>query len=211
MTERLYVLSTLQRGTAVDGLNSVQAFVEQLHSMPNDNFTIPLVACFDESGKLADSKVVAFAGCVGYPSAWADLASAWIKRLSDDGLSRTSMKEALHFKGQFSSWNKDVKRRDALLTDLAGLIHNAPLVRAFSVMTTGEFKALPERDKLRLGGDLHYVGFESCVRGILNEDPSMRLHIACDLSEEYSVKILKLFHKLRLRSDLPKGHLLRFA
>jgi hypothetical protein len=68
-------------------------------------------------------------------------------------------------------------------------------------MSTKEFRQLPQKDQQRLRNPV-YCGFEGCVRAAVDSIPRNEPHslqIACDLAEEYSVDILKLFHKLRSR------------
>ena len=72
------------------------------------NFNMPDViqgvlwqAHFDESGKLADpAGVVAFGGCVGPQEAVHKLSLEWEQYLHGAGLSYTSMKDAVHFRGR---------------------------------------------------------------------------------------------------------------
>ena len=78
-------------------------------------------AFFDESGKLADSEIVAFGGLVGLMSEVAKFGGGWNERLRQDGLDQISMKDAINWKEQFSSWSNTPERRDTLLYDLASL------------------------------------------------------------------------------------------
>jgi hypothetical protein len=60
---------------------------------------------------------------------------------------------------------------------------------------------MPQQDQERLKNPV-YCGFEGCVRAAVDSIPRNEPHslqIACDLAEEYSVQILKLFQKLRNR------------
>jgi hypothetical protein len=173
------------------------------------NLTPPPVrlvqGCFDESGKLADSEFVAFGGCVAPENAFEAFLPKWRERLHADKLSYTSMKDAIHFRGPFEDWGRDIKRRDTLLFDLAQLLSDAPIMRVASPMTTAEFRALPETQRKRFGNDIVYCGFEACIQGMLNQGTNLALHIACDLSEEYAKKCLTLFNKLRARNEVIKS------
>jgi hypothetical protein len=82
-------------------------------------------------------------------------------------------------------------------------------------MSTKEFRALPQADQERLKNPV-YCGFEGCVRAAVDSIPRGEPHslqIVCDLSEEYSVQVLRLFHKLRSRNEEVKRrcHALFFA
>jgi hypothetical protein len=159
---------------------------------------------FDESGKLHDSEIVAFGGCVGTAAQMAALLPVWSGLLQENKLTHTSMKEAMHFRGPYEGWGEQISRRDALLRAMARTIIDSKLMIVATPMTSREFKALPQEQKKKYGGDLQYCGFEACISVMLHTLPGASLHILCDLSEEYSEKCVRLFHKLRSRDALAK-------
>jgi hypothetical protein len=112
------------------------------------------------------------------------------------------MKDAMRLGGAFRGWKES--DRNALLRDLAKLAARSrptPMLVA-APMSTREFRALPQEAQQRLKNPV-YCGFEGCVRTAVDSIPRDEPHslqIACDLAEEYSVEMLKLFHKLRSRS-----------
>jgi hypothetical protein len=66
-----------------------------------------------------------------------------------------------------------------------------------------EFRALPQADQERLKNPV-FFGFEGYVRAAVDSIPSGEPHslqIVGDLSEEYSIQVLKPFHKLRSRNE----------
>ena len=163
--------------------------------------------CFDESGKWVDSAgVFVFAGLVIFQGALQDLATKWGARLKADGLSHTSMKEAMHFEGPYRKLKGAPEKRDAVVRDLAQLVAAAHSLRVASPMETATldaFRALPQSDREKLGNDPYYAGFETCVIGALQSRVDVLLHIVCDLAEQYSEKCLAAFHKMRrLRADI---------
>lgn len=152
------------------------------------------LACFDESGKFQDSGVIALAGCVAFPSTLESLANAWEKRIKGDGIPFTSMKEAMHFQGPYLKWKETPDKRDALLRDLAHMIVDAPMLRVATPIVTAEFKALPQTEREKLGGDPQYGAFEACILGTLYPRRDTDVHLVFDLSEQYSEKCVSLFH-----------------
>lgn len=155
------------------------------------------VASFDESGKLNDSEIVAFGGCVMLGTSVNDFTQRWEQRLKSDRLSHTSMKEAVNLQGPYEKWKGTPELRDAVVRDLAALLLDAPALRIVSPITRGSFISLSQDFRKRMGNDPHYAGFEACVIGALRSRLDVGLFINCDLSEEYSEKIIKLFHRLR--------------
>jgi hypothetical protein len=160
-------------------------------------YTNVVLAAFDESGKLNDSEVVAFGGCVGLPNTMGEFTKRWEALIKAERLPYTSMKEAIHFQGPFAVWKDMPERRDVLLRKLCGLVLETPMLRIVSPITTATFKALSPGFRKKLGNDPQYAGFEACVLGTLHQHASIGVHIACDLSEEYSEKCVRLFHRLR--------------
>jgi Protein of unknown function (DUF3800) len=166
-------------------------------SMPQ---SIPVLACFDESGKLKDSEFVAFGGIVCPASVIQSIFPVWQDRLKKDGLSHISMKEAIRLDGPFFKWRHvpDGKElRDAVVSDLATII--AGMTKVTSECETSVFKSLPQKEREKFGNDPQYACFETCIRGALTMRNDFQLQVVCDLSEEYSEKCVSLFHKLRRR------------
>ncbi len=161
--------------------------------------------CFDESGKLADSEIVAFGGCIGTYDQFHALGVKWEKRLGDDGLPYTSMKDAMHARGPYIGWKNFTGKRDAILRDFARMIVESRMLMMSSPMTSSEFKTLPALQRQKLGNDIYYCGFEAVVMGTLHHAPNLVLHVICDLSEEYSEKCIKLFNKLRQKNESVKA------
>lgn len=159
-----------------------------------------VLACFDESGKLNDSEVLAFGGCVALPDTMGRLTDAWERRLKSDGLPYTSMKDAMNFRGPYLSWKRTPGRRDAVIRDLGKLILETPMLRIVSPIQTSHFKTLPQEFRMKFRNDPQYAGFEACVLGILHARRDIGVHIMCDLSEQYSEKCVALFHLLRKRN-----------
>src|SRR5665213_1283875 len=153
------------------------------------NFTENLVACIDESGKLADTEVVALSGCLANQEKWETFDELWCRLLLAERIPHLSMKDAIHFHGPFKNWCLDdpnrTARRDALLTNLAKLIGQYTS-RVSSPMIAATFKALPAQQREKLGNDIHYCGFETCLRSAMEVYPNASFSIICDLSEEYA-------------------------
>ena len=164
--------------------------------------------CFDESGKWVDSAgVFVFAGIVIFQSALSDLTIKWEARLKADGLSHTSMKEAMHFHGPYKHLKQSPELRDSVIRDLAQLIFAAPSLRVATPMemtTLDAFRKLPQADQKKLGNDPYYAGFESCIIGALHSRSDILIHIVCDLAEQYSEKCVAAFHKMRRMRQLIK-------
>src|SRR5258708_2116990 len=98
-------------------------------------------ANFDESGKLEDSGIVAFGGGVLRVGRLDTFSAKWEQRLSDEGLTYTSMKDAMHFDGPYFGWKNFAEKRDAVLRDLARLILDSSMLMVTSPMTSAQFKA----------------------------------------------------------------------
>jgi hypothetical protein len=161
-------------------------------------------AFFDESGKLANSEVVAFGGCVGPTNATAEFSHDWEAFLVHNGLMYTSMKDAMHFRGPYLGWKDNPGKRDAVLRGLAQLLADSKLLMIATPMTTAEFKALPQSQRDKFWNDVEYAGLEACTISVLSQSPRIFVNAICDLSEEYSEKCVKLFHKLRARDEVIK-------
>jgi len=172
--------------------------------MPIRETSLLIQGSFDESGKLNDSEIVAFGGCVGTSAQMSALLPVWSTLLEGAKLDHTSMKEAMHFRGTYEKWKDRIADRDSLLRALARLVIDSKLMIVATPMTSSDFKALPPAQQKKFGGDLQYCGFEACVSVMLHALPGASLHILCDLSEEYSEKCVRLFHKLRNKDALAK-------
>ena len=174
-----------------------------------------ILLALDESGKLDDTDDVVFGGCVFENSESHRFGEKWNHRLDASKIESLHMKDAMRLGGEFRGW-KEIDRDD-LLRELAGLAARSrpiPMLVA-APMTTAEFRAMPQESQRLLKNPV-YCGFEGCVRAAVNSIPRNEPHslqIVCDLSEEYSIEVLKLFHRLRRRSEEIKRrcHALFFA
>ncbi len=171
---------------------------------------MPLVQVWlDESGKLADTANVAFGGCVMYQTGGAFLSECWGNLLNKAGIGSVHMKDAMGLRGEFRHWSAEP--RDKLLLELAALVRRVRPQLVSAAVTKEQFLAIPQKSR-GPARDAVYYGFEGCIRTILGqlpEDGSHKVQIACDLSEAYSLGIVKLFHKLRYLS--PKAKQLCYA
>lgn len=169
--------------------------------------TSTLQLFLDESGKLADSSVVAYGGCVAAGSQAISFSRKWEQFLKDADVKSTSMKEAVHFQGPYRTWKDQAdaeNKRDALLRSLANLLVSDGLLLISAPMKRSDFVAMPLNQRGKFWQDLHYCGFEACLTGVLHKVPRSRVHVICDLSEQYAEKCLTLFNKIRNRDPLAK-------
>jgi hypothetical protein len=113
------------------------------------------------------------------------------------------MKDAMNLRGTFETWHDRIDDRDSLLLTLSKLAAEAFIVVA--PMSTDDFKALPQTQREKLGGNPQYCGFEVSIKGLLREYPSRGIHLVCDLSEEYAEKCIRLYHRLRARDQDAKN------
>lgn len=160
------------------------------------------IASFDESGKFADSEVVAFGGCIGSQDDMNEFCILWAQIIEPLNVPYVSMKDAMYFGGPFSTWRDTPERRDDLLRSLGRLIadQSHKVSRVAAVLTTAEFKAVPH-DLRKSSGNPQYHAFEACVKFAHTvAPPPTALLVECDLSEEYAPQCLRLFNKMR-RSD----------
>jgi hypothetical protein len=80
----------------------------------------PFIHAFlDESGTLADMKVVDFAGSVAGGSEWQAVGSNKWMALIHDKEKYISMKDAMNFHNEFANWKDGVDEGDELLENLA--------------------------------------------------------------------------------------------
>src|SRR4029077_13007172 len=71
-----------------------------------------MVAAFDESGQLHDSKMVVFGGCAADPDQWGALATKWKQLLDAAGLPYTHMRSAMGYNGVYTGWRHDLNPSD---------------------------------------------------------------------------------------------------
>lgn len=153
-----------------------------------------VTAFFDESGKLADTEVVAFGGIVAPQSKMLAFANEWDRALRENGLTYFSMKEAMHYQGPFSTWKGRERERNELLKRLLSL--TGMTNRVFCGVTSAEFKALPPERGSELV-DPTYMCFEACIKLTVIQNPQVAIAVTYDLSEQYAERCLALYHKLR--------------
>jgi len=160
-----------------------------------------VVAAFDESGKLADTEYVVFAGSVATYEEWDVVSGKWMDILGKAGIDYVSMKEAMHAHGQFSDWKNRTDERDALLISLAEMFHSLIKYHVATPMENAHFKRLPPQVR-KLLKNPQYCGFESCIRQVAASLPDNYVaQLMCDCSEEYAVECLKMYLRLRRSSD----------
>lgn len=162
-------------------------------------------AFFDESGKLSDSAIVAFGGCAGPMDATIEFGREWEAFLVNNGLTHTSMKEAIHFHGPYEGWKNNAARRNEVLRGLAKMVADSALLMIATPMTADEFKKLPQLRREQFWNDLEYAGLEACTMAVISQRPNIFVNTVCDLSTDYSEKCVKLYHKLRGRNDAIKS------
>ena len=182
-------------------IEALASLGRQIEGYPGPEIAVVSVYC-DESGKLADSKVVVFAAAVADDSDWKTLGKGWLKALRQARIRSLHTKEAMRRKGQFEGWVE--ADRDGLLEQLAKLANERIACNYSFEMDTAKFSALPQPDRKRLK-DLPYCAFEGLIRAIAHEHqdrPNMRFQLVYDLSEEYSTECLKLFNPARVSSIL---------
>lgn len=183
-------------GQASWGITHIAEFTQGLLTMPD----LPVaIACFDESGKFSDTKIVSVGGCIGYPQVLNHASKLWANRLGADGISHTSMKEAIHLHGPFDvpEFRQNLEKRDKLIRDLSTILIEAPMYRIAAALQSKAFKALSQQDRKKMRNDPHYAAVEGCISGALSRVPGYSLHIFFDLSEQYSEECVRLFHLVR--------------
>jgi hypothetical protein len=161
-------------------------------------------AYFDESGKLADKEFVVFAACVATIADWESFSIKWTEMLGDIGY--VHMTEAVRCEGEFKRFRGKESDRDDLLVALAEL---AVARYAFSVhipVKSATFKELPANLQTQLK-DPVYCGFEGLLRNLLESASRIQatsgikyshgFQLYADASTDYSVQILKLYHRVK--------------
>jgi len=158
---------------------------------------------FDESGKLADSEWVVFAGLLATQEKWLDFSHAWTNRLKKDRVQSLHTAEAIALRGQFRGWG--IQKRDQLLVDLALLIREYTYKAMASTVNAREFRN--DQTFIKSFGDPQYAAFETCMLGAVREckTDGDYLHLICDDEEKFSMGCYKLLNKLKLRhADIRK-------
>jgi hypothetical protein len=190
-------------------LKNIQMLAEEAgRNTPELSRRVVLNGYFDESGKLGDSEIVSFGGCFGVIESTLNLNAAWGKLLGQEQLSHVSMKEAMHFQGPFLKWKNlegGQQKRDDLLRALAQSILDCGMLVVSCPFPSADFKALSQLQRRRFWNDPQYASFEACITGALHLTANTFLHITCDLSEEFSPKLVTLYAKLRNRDPFVKA------
>jgi hypothetical protein len=157
--------------------------------------------CFDESGKLQDSRWVVFAGYVARVDEWAGFGHRWNARLAKDKLLYFSMKECMSFEGQFRAGDWTDDRRRSLVLDLAAVLAKVPDIEAIvSPMSVLKFKSLSQTEQNSFGKNPQYMAFETCVRGMDRmTQPGDIINLICDDEQQLAIGCYKLLNKLKAR------------
>jgi len=180
-----------------DAIGAFDASVAALgHSYHRDFMPEPVTAFFDESGKLANNEFVCFGGIASEQSNMLAFANTWSDLLIARGLPHFSMKEAMNFTGPFEGWRARTSERDQLLRDL--LLSTSQVNRVSCAFSSIQFRALPQEER-KAYHDPAYMLFEGCVKAVISRNPQVGIIVTCDLSEEYSERCLKMYHKMRKR------------
>lgn len=180
---------------------STDALLGFFHSQCEEGTPLAVFQVYcDESGKLADSACVSFASIVFNQEEALPFCNRWNAILSGENIKYLTMKEAMHFQGEFKGWKDRASDRDGLLEALASLAWDRCAFLVSSPMITDGFRSLPQLQQQRLR-DLPYAAFETLIAGIAElakkSGPRDRFHLVYDLSEEYSIECVKLFNRLR--------------
>lgn len=151
----------------------------------------------DESGKLADSTYLAVGAVAAQHAEWQVLSDRWFARLEKSNLKCISMKDAINFTGNFLGWQDRVEERDTLLKDLATIARSLVSIIAGTATSTEEFRQQRPQKRSALMNDPVYACIEGCIRTIVETSSKEPIQLCIDNSEEYAVKCLQLYHKLR--------------
>lgn len=162
-------------------------------------------AYFDESGKLADKPFVVFAGCVAEISDWESFSNKWNDMLGTD-IRFVHMTEAMGCSGEFKQFRGREHDRDDLLVALVEMGFSRYAFSFYLPIDSAIFSSLNEGLKGLLK-DPVYCGFEGMARNLIasanhiqaesGRQYSHAFQLYCDSSEQYSLQILKLYHRLR--------------
>jgi len=83
---------------------------EEEHDNKRASLVAILNAFCDESGKLADSEVVSFAGAVAFEEDWKAVSREWGNALRDEQLPFVKMSDAINLQGPFKQCLSHVNR-----------------------------------------------------------------------------------------------------
>jgi len=170
-----------------------------IHKGTDKRHMMAMVFC-DESGKQADSPVVVFAACIASDQHWAVMMEDWRKAI-EGKVRYISMKEAMHFRGEFEGWEDRIKERDELLVSVAEIAARAIAFNSIAAVDSKTFLTLGQEDRKKFR-DIHYMAFEGCIKQILVATAKRQdwfFHLYLDASEEYSERCLKMYLKMRYR------------
>lgn len=154
-----------------------------------------VMAAFDDSGKLKDTKLVVFGGWAARADNWGVIKAKWLERFKGK-IAYLKMTQALRREDQFKGWSED--ERDKLLIDLAEIIQ--PLALGIGGWRTSQsFISLPSHKKRDLKS-LSYCAFEACAKSVLKCTKDTFL-LYCDDSTEYSTTVLGLYHRMKEKNQ----------
>ncbi len=115
------------------------------------------------------------------------------------GIQAVKMSAAIACRGEFYRWKGREAERDDLLIRLASVIHEAPILKVAAPILAGEFESLPQFQRRKLK-DPQYCGFESCVKGLIQNYPNDVFQINCDLTQDYAETCVSLFNHVVSRN-----------
>jgi len=122
------------------------------------------------------------------------------------------MKDAMNFREGYQKFRSLPEKRDSILRSLAQVVAEARdtvrLASPHEMSSRAAFNLLTRSQRNSMLNDPYYAAFESCVLGALDQLPLALIHISCDLAEEYSEKVLKAFHKMRMVAPSVKARCL---
>jgi hypothetical protein len=194
-----------QKSTTAERADALDAITEFCRTFYQEEELI--MAAFqvycDESGELHDKKCVSFAAAIFPQDEVAVFNRKWKSLLGK--VRCVSMKEAMHYEGEFKDWKGQEHDRDGLLESLAILAQERVMYHTNSTLDAATFASFDPRLQGRLKG-ISYAGFEALVKNIAQgaerNMPDAHFHLVYDLSETYSVECLKLFTRLRMMHSL---------
>lgn len=158
-----------------------------------------VVGYFDESGKFKDHDIICFAGFLADPYAWERFTAEWSRWLRHHGLRVFKSAKALRFASPLSP-TFEAKGIEARTTAINKYIDEIQEHLEFGVACAVDaraFRALPEKDRKRLG-DPQHVAFR-CVIGEIGAhlDANDTVSLTCDDEEKYSVECYKIYTGIR--------------
>jgi hypothetical protein len=183
----------------------VQSFDEYFG--PSDwIMTTTINACFDESGKFKDQRVIVFGGVASNAEYLrTDFYSDWARALRNNGLNFLTMKEALKHHRNLSDKNPALgpdKRIEALLPFVHCIRKNLQIMRCFSVNAEA-FRKLPQHYREALFNDPVYLAFLLTVIKVIDDMPGDGIiSFICDDEEQTALPMYDLYRKIkRLRPE----------